>query len=122
MKKLNLFGIVGVCLYLFAPTSYAGGDKQLGALVWQKANCASCHGIDAKSPVDPSYPKLAGQHQDYLAHALTAYKRGQGNSVATANLRKNAIMGAFASQLSEKDIQNVSAYLATLPGNLSVSK
>ena len=39
-----------------------------------KGNCASCHGANFNTPIDPSYPKLAGQHADYLYVALKAYQ------------------------------------------------
>jgi cytochrome c553 len=72
--------------------------------------CASCHGKDFISPVDPSYPKLAGQYPDYLEKALRDYQMGR---------RKNAIMAGLAKPLSREDIRNLAAYLATLPGPLS---
>jgi len=72
--------------------------------------CAACHGKDGATPIDPSYPKLAGQHADYLLQALTAYKNDS---------RKNAIMGAQAKTLSKADMQNLAAYYGSLPGPLS---
>ena len=74
-----------------------------------QAQCAACHGKDFASPVDPSYPKLAGQYVDYLEKALRDYQSGA---------RKNAIMAGLAKPLSRADIQNVSAYLSRLPGPL----
>jgi len=96
----------------------AGGNIEAGKAAAEKFNCASCHGKDFASPIDPSYPKLAGQHQDYLAHALTAYQRGKDG----ANGRGNAIMGAQAKPLSRTDIQNIAAYLHSLPGALVLRK
>lgn len=77
-----------------------------------KANqvCAACHGQDGNTPIDPSYPKLAGQHRDYLEHALLDYQ---------AERRKNPIMVAQAKPLSREDIENLAAYYASLPGQLS---
>jgi len=72
--------------------------------------CASCHGKDGNTPVDPSYPRLAGQYRDYLTRALRDYQSGA---------RKNAIMGGIASGLSRADIDNLAAYYASLPGQLS---
>jgi cytochrome c553 len=94
----------------------AGGDIEAGRKAAEP--CAACHGKDFNTPIDPTYPKLAGQHQDYLAHALTAYKRGADS----ANGRGNAIMGAQAKDLSSKDIQNIAAFLHSLPGSLVVQK
>lgn len=97
-------------------------DLAAGKAVFDKFNCASCHGTDAKTSVDPAYPILAGQHEDYLAQALKAYRRGAAGSPATANVRKNPIMGAFATQLSDQDIKHVSRWLSTLPSDLGVRK
>jgi cytochrome c553 len=97
-------------------------DLQAGKATWEKLNCASCHGADAVKAVDPSYPILAGQYSGYLEQALVEYQRGARGLPATANVRKNAIMAAFATQLSKQDIANVSAWLATVPSPLSVRK
>lgn len=72
--------------------------------------CAACHGKDGNTPIDPAYPKLAGQHADYLVRVLLDYKSEQ---------RKNAIMGAQAKGLTRADIDNLSAYYASLPSTLS---
>lgn len=97
-------------------------DLEAGKAAFQKFTCASCHGADAKSPIQPEYPILAGQHQDYLAHALVAYQRGQKGEPASANVRKNAVMGAMATQLSPVDIVNISAWLSSLPTPLAVRR
>ena len=91
----------------------AAGHADAGRALAEKYSCAACHGKDFASPVDPSYPVLAGQHQDYLEHALTAYKRGNG-----PNGRNNPIMGGQVQPLSEQDIKDLAAYLHSLPGRL----
>ena len=78
-----------------------------------QAQCAACHGKDFSSPVDPSYPKLAGQYPDYLEKALRDYQTGA---------RRNAIMAGLAKPLTRADIQNVSDYLSRLPGPLGNEK
>jgi cytochrome c553 len=95
----------------------AAADVSRGEALTKKYNCASCHGADYNKPIDPSYPKLAGQHPEYLAHALRAYKRGAG-----ANGRVNPIMAALAQPLSNQDMADIGAYLASLPSQLVVSK
>jgi cytochrome c553 len=112
MKKLitALF-----CLVSF--NAVAGGNIAAGEALAKKYNCASCHGDKFTNPIDPSYPKLAGQHAEYLAHALTAYKRGDA-----ANGRANAIMGGQAKPLSTQDIKDLAAYLHSLPGELVVHR
>ena len=76
--------------------------------------CTSCHGADFKTPIDPTYPKLAGQYPDYLEHALMTYKHGSNPMMG----RNNAIMGSQANPLSDHDIADIAAYLASLPGPL----
>jgi len=120
MKHLSI-ALAGAALIVSASFSQAA-DLAAGKAVWEKVNCASCHGAAGKSPVDPAYPILAGQHADFLAHALKAYQRGAAGAAPVANVRKNAIMGAFATQLSAADIANVSAWLAAQPGPLAVRK
>jgi len=120
MKLLKL-AFCGVVVILGSGLAQAA-DLAAGKATWEKINCASCHGADAKSPIMPAYPILAGQHADFLAHALKAYQRGASGAPASANVRKNAVMGAFAMQLSMQDIQNVTAWLASQPGPLAVRK
>jgi cytochrome c553 len=72
--------------------------------------CAACHGADGNSP-SPDFPKLGGQHPDYLAKALRDYQSGQ---------RKNPIMGGFAQALSKQDIENLAAYYGGQPQTVSV--
>ena len=95
-------------------SAHAAGDINAGKAAAEKYNCASCHGKDYNTPIDPSYPKLAGQHRDYLEHSLVAYQRGADG----ANGRGNAIMAAQAKPLSRQDIDNIAAYLNSLPGSL----
>lgn len=117
MKKL----IVPVVVLLLAAVSFqasANDRVEAGKAAVAKFNCASCHGADYNSPIDPAYPKLAGQHQDYLEHALISYRRGAGGP----NSRSNPIMGPLAKQLSDQDIKNIAAYLHSLPGTLVLRK
>jgi cytochrome c553 len=67
--------------------------------------CQACHGLDGNSAA-PDFPKLGGQHPDYLAKALRDYKSGA---------RKNPIMAGFAATLSPTDIDNLAAYYAAQP-------
>ena len=113
MKK-----ILAAAVALLSLNAFAGGNVDAGKAAAEKFNCASCHGKDYNSPIDPSYPKLAGQHQDYLERALTEYQRGASG----ANGRGNAIMGAQAKALSKQDIKDLAAYLHSLPGSLVLRK
>ena len=101
---------VGVAIVFALPA--AAQDAKKGAELAQQ-QCAACHGKDFVTGLDPSYPKLAGQYQDYLEKALRDYKSGA---------RNNAIMNGIAKPLTRDEIRNVSAYLAGLTGPLSNQK
>ena len=113
MKK-----ILAAAVALVSLNAIAGGNIEAGKAAAEKYNCFSCHGKDYNTPIDPSYPKLAGQHEDYLVTAMIAYKRGADG----ANGRGNAIMGAQVKPLSRKDVQDIAAYLHSLPGSLVLRK
>ena len=117
MKKILTWVGVGV-FYAVSVHAVAAGNAEAGKLLVDKYSCAACHGKDFNSPIDPTYPKLAGQHQDYLQHALVAYRRGN----EAMNGRTNAIMGAQAKALTDQDIENIAAYLHSLPGSLVLQK
>lgn len=76
----------------------------------KSAACAACHGVDGNNTI-PLYPRLAGQHEDYLHKVLTDYQSGG---------RKNAIMQGMAAPLSAQDIADLSAYFASQPKGLTV--
>ena len=84
------------------------------AALLTKGACASCHGANYSKPIDGSYPKLAGQHADYLYVALKAYKT-EGNAQVG---RSNAIMSGQAKQFSNAELRAMANYLATLPGEM----
>lgn len=77
------------------------GDATAGA--GKAAACAACHGLDGNSS-DPQYPKLAGQHERYIARQLALYKSGE---------RENPIMLGFAATLSAQDMRDIGAYFAS---------
>ena len=79
-----------------------------------KANCSSCHGANFSKPIDPSYPKLAGQHGDYLLVALKSYKIENNAKVG----RGNAIMAGMAKQYTNAELKVLANYLSSLDGEL----
>jgi cytochrome c553 len=99
------------------PDGAPAASSEVAALL-TKGACASCHGANYSKPIDPSYPKIAGQHADYLFVALKAYKT-EGN----ANVgRANAIMGAQVKQFKNAELKAIAEYLGSLPGELKTVK
>ena len=104
-RALTLFSF-GIALALTSAPLLAGGNIQQGKA--KAAVCAACHGADGNA-VDPQYPRLAGQYNEYIQQALHEYKDGR---------RNNPIMKGFASTLSDQDIENLAAYYSSLPTKL----
>ena len=98
MKKI----ILAVSLVSLAAALPAlAGDAAVGKA--KSATCAACHGPDGNSP-SPGFPKLAGQHEGYIAKQLRDYKSGK---------RVNATMNAMVLPLSEQDMDDLAAYFAS---------
>lgn len=103
MKNSTLFVLSGL-LAALAGSAVASGDINAGKE--KSAMCASCHGADGNS-TDPQFPRLAGQHANYLERALKDYRAGT---------RKNPIMAGFAGGLNDTDIANLAAYYSSQTG------
>ena len=101
MSKLN-YMIGGAIGLLMAAGSAMAGDAEAGKAKF--GTCAGCHGANGVS-ASPANPSLAGKDEAYIKAALTAYKTGA---------KDNATMKAMASTLSDADIDNIAAYVATL--------
>ena len=91
---------------LWCGPALAGGDPDKGAKVAER--CVACHGADGNSP-SPIFPRLAGQYADYLLKTLVDYRSGE---------RDNAVMKVFSTQLSDEEMEDVSAFYASQAGQL----
>ena len=97
--------ILGACsLLLLASLPAFAGDPAAGQKKSQ--TCVACHGPDGNSSA-PDFPKIAGQHQDYLVKALKDYKSGA---------RKNPIMAPMAANLMVRNIEDLAAYYSSQKG------
>jgi cytochrome c553 len=101
---------------LAAPEKLSKEPNAQVAPLLQKAACVSCHGANLSKPIDPSYPKIAGQHADYLFVALKAYKTENNQAVG----RSNPIMGAIAKQFSNAELKALANYVGSLDGDLTI--
>jgi len=82
----------------------------------KKGACNSCHGPNYSKPIDPSYPKIGGQHADYLFVALKSYKtEGQASWG-----RNNGVMGGIAKQFTNAELKQLAQYIASQPGEMKV--
>ena len=98
----KFIGYLALALGLvIASTVQAEGDPAAGKA--KSAVCAGCHGADGNS-INPEWPKLAGQHQGYIAKQLRDYKSGK---------RSNPSMIGMVAGLSDQDMQDLAAYFAS---------
>ena len=113
--KIRFAGIAAALLiggaFLYQP-AFAEGDPERGEALGY--TCLGCHGIEGYRNAYPSYrvPKLGGQKAAYLAIALRGYRDGT---------RKHPTMVAQASSLTDQEIDDISAYLASI-GNDTVEQ
>lgn len=89
---------------LGSETVEAGGTQ--GASFEKAQACAACHGANGIA-VSATWPTLAGQHEDYLVHAINEYRNGT---------RKNAVMVAQGALIAEEDVKVLARYFANLEG------
>jgi cytochrome c553 len=89
---------------LGADTVTAGGST--AASLEETTTCIACHGQNGIS-LSPTWPTLAGQHEDYLVHALNQYRDGT---------RKDPVMAPLVAALSDNDVALLAKYYARLDG------
>ena len=95
--------VAAALLVLCASAAYAGNPE---AGKEKSRPCAACHGADGNSAA-ADFPRLAGQHYDYLVKALRDYKTGA---------RKNAIMVPQVANLNQRDFEDLAAYFSEQQG------
>ncbi|MQX51966.1 c-type cytochrome [Alcanivorax sediminis] len=98
MKFVKLFVLMAAAAV--TTPALAAGDADAGEA--KAAPCAACHGQGGNASI-PTYPKLAGQGEEYLVKQLQDFKSGA---------RNNAIMAGQVANMSEQDMQDIAAYYA----------
>jgi cytochrome c553 len=96
------------------PAALGGAVPAQVAALLTTGNCASCHGANFSTPIDPSYPKLAGQHADYLYVALKEYQTDKNPLIG----RNSAVMMGMARPFTHAEAKVLADYIASLPTEL----
>jgi cytochrome c553 len=110
MKRALILLCCTASLVLASTPLLASGSIAAGKT--KATTCFACHGTDGNA-VDPQYPRLAGQYNEYLQQALHEYKDGR---------RNNPIMKGMVATLSDQDIEDLAAYFSSLPTKLDTLK
>jgi hemoglobin len=109
MKQLTTFLVAGV-LGMAPLYAHAAGNTELGKA--KAVFCTTCHGLTGQQELPlwtGGSSKLAGMDPDKFAGALKAYRLGQ---------RFHPMMQFFVMPMSDKDIEDLAAYFASLGPNL----
>lgn len=93
---------------LLSGTAMAAGDAEAGKS--KVITCGACHGQDGASPIDPTYPVLAGQNEHYLFRQLQMIQSGE---------REIALMAGQLTGKTEQDLADMAAYYAALPARVA---
>lgn len=83
-------------------SAFAAGNAAAGKT--KSAACAACHNADGNS-TNPTWPKLAGQHEKYITKQLMDFKKGK--------MRKDPLMVGMVAALSPTDMQDLAAYYSS---------
>ncbi len=103
LKKTVLIASSMALLSAMTTTVSAGGAE-----LYQAKTCWSCHGKDAKTPLLPIYPKLAGQNKDYALNQMKDIKSG-----ARANGQAAAMAGVMV-LVNDAEMAEIAEWLSTL--------
>jgi len=106
IKRLAAVALVaGVVLAFGAIFLSSPAAAQDGKTLFTQKICNTCHGPTGNAPIQPSYPKLAGQNADYLVVQLKAFKSQERKS------GQSALMWAMAGQLTDKEMEAIAKWL-----------
>jgi len=80
-----------------------------GDALYNSKGCVACHGADAKTPIMPSYPKLAGQNKDYAVTQMKDIKSGARNN------GQSVVMKGIMASVSDAEMEAIAEWLTSLP-------
>ncbi|HEX5276876.1 MAG TPA: c-type cytochrome [Fluviicoccus sp.] len=109
MKKSLAALVAGLVVGLAHAAPMPKGDPAAGQMM--AAQCAACHGADGNSAA-PTFPRLAGQGERYLAKQLMDFRDGR---------RINALMQPMAMGKTDQDIANLAAYFASQKAGVNLA-
>ena len=104
---LEGIGLALLCGWLTLPSA-AAAEELDGAQLYMTKTCLACHGKDAKTPLLPEYPKLAGQNAPYALQQMKDIKSGARNNANTA------AMAGIMHLVSEDEMQALAEYISGL--------
>jgi len=105
MSKIKSASLLAASLIvMMSSTAFAADGKAL----YLAKGCMACHGMDAKTPIMPLYPKIAGQSKEYTKQQMTDIKTGKRSN------GQSAAMKGIMAGVSDEEITALSEYIAGL--------
>jgi cytochrome c553 len=104
--------IQDVAAYLASLAGLPEGDAAAAPSIPQIATCIACHGQNGIG-LSPVWPTIAGQHEDYIVHALNQYRDGS---------RSDPVMMPMAAALTDADVKVLAKYFSSLEGLVTTTK
>lgn len=104
MKYLSLMSLAALAAVSLSGTAQAAD----GAKLYMEKTCSACHGKDAKTPLMPDYPKIAGQNKAYAEKQMNDIKSGKRNN------GNSAAMNGVMVLVSEAEIKDLAEYISKL--------
>ena len=101
MTRVYVTALALACAFSPLAPAHAAGDAEAGKA--KAVICSACHGVDGNS-TNPLWPKLAGQHEAYLAKQIRAFKSGE---------RTDATMAPMMLMVKDEDVDDIAAYYAS---------
>jgi len=105
MKRITLVTSIALGLTLLSTGSVLAAD---GAELYKTKTCVACHGKDAKTPMMPLYPKIAGQNKEYAKQQMLDIKSGERANGQTAAMK------GIMHLVSDEEIETLADYLSSL--------
>jgi cytochrome c553 len=105
-KTVFLTSLVTALTLSFSMTTSVFAKGNLEAGKQKSATCVACHQADGNSTT-PAWPKIAGQHEDYLIKQIKEIRKGDQGK------RPNPAMYAFVEKLTDQDIEDLAAYFTS---------
>jgi len=103
-SKIKTATAMAVALVVLSPAALALD----GAELYKTKTCSTCHGKDGKSPILPTYPKVAGQNEAYTLQQMKDIKSGTRANGGTAAMK------GIMHLVSDEEIAALAKYISTM--------
>lgn len=105
MSAISFIAVISVGTLLLASSTKALAAS--GAILYKAKACQTCHGADGKTPLLPTYPKIAGQNAEYLIQQIKDIRDGKRTNGLTAAMKP------MTSNLRDSEIKAIAKWLAS---------